>query len=164
MFGAAYGIISDPSLLDALRAVRIELRVPTLALGALTPHDFLLGIVFLALPQIPLTLGNAIVAITEENNRLFPDRIVNESRIATSTGLMNVLSASVGGIPMCHGAGGMAGHVQFGAWTGVRLSFSESPCSSQRFYSADRDIFSPISRSHPRRYSIPDRGSTGAGC
>jgi MFS superfamily sulfate permease-like transporter len=74
--------------------------------------------VFLALPQVPLTLGNAIIAITEENNRLFPQRPVNEGKIATSTGLMNLLSAGVGGVPMCHGAGGMAGHVQFGARTG----------------------------------------------
>ena len=67
---------------------------------------------------MPLTLGNAVIAITEENNRLFPDRPVSEGKIATSTGLMNFLSASVGGVPMCHGAGGMAGHVQFGARTG----------------------------------------------
>jgi MFS superfamily sulfate permease-like transporter len=87
----------------------------------LTLNDFLLGAVFLALPQIPLTLGNAVVAITEENNRLFSHRPVNESRIATSTGLMNLLSAGVGGVPMCHGAGGMAGHVQFGARTGGAL-------------------------------------------
>src|SRR6185295_3684232 len=37
---------------------------------------------------------------------------------ANSTGLMNLFSAGVGGVPMCHGAGGMAGHVQFGARTG----------------------------------------------
>jgi xanthine/uracil permease len=67
---------------------------------------------------VPLTLGNAVIAITEENNRLFPHRPVSEGRIATSTGLMNLLSAGVGGVPMCHGAGGMAGHVQFGARTG----------------------------------------------
>ena len=76
---------------------------------------------FLALPQVPLTLGNAVIAITEENNRLFPHRPTNESKISTSTGLMNLLSASVGGVPMCHGAGGMAGHVQFGARTGGAL-------------------------------------------
>jgi MFS superfamily sulfate permease-like transporter len=35
-----------------------------------------------------------------------------------STGLMNLGSSLIGGIPMCHGAGGMAGHVQFGARTG----------------------------------------------
>jgi len=31
---------------------------------------------------------------------------------------MNIGSSIVGGIPLCHGAGGMAGHVQFGARTG----------------------------------------------
>ena len=121
LFGAGYGVLSDTSLLGALREVRVELRLPTFALSELTFNDFLLGTLFLALPQVPLTLGNAVIAITEENNRLFLDRQVNESRIATSTGLMNLLSAGVGGVPMCHGAGGMAGHVQFGARTGGAL-------------------------------------------
>jgi MFS superfamily sulfate permease-like transporter len=31
---------------------------------------------------------------------------------------MNLASAVLGGVPMCHGAGGMAGHVAFGARTG----------------------------------------------
>lgn len=121
LFGAAYGILSDPTLFAALREVHIEARLPTFALSGLTFNDFLIGTVFLAIPQVPLTLGNAIIAITEENNRLFPNRPVNESKISTSTGLMNLLSASVGGVPMCHGAGGMAGHVQFGARTGGAL-------------------------------------------
>lgn len=121
LFGAAYGILSDPTLLAALREVRVELRLPELALTRLTLNDLLIGTVFLALPQLPLTLGNAVIAITEENNRLFPSRPVNESKVSTSTGLMNLLSASVGGVPMCHGARGMAGHVQFGARTGGAL-------------------------------------------
>jgi MFS superfamily sulfate permease-like transporter len=121
LFGAGYGLLSDPSLLPALRDVSIGLRVPTFALTDLTVNDLMLGTIFLALPQVPLTLGNAVIAITEENNQLFPDRPVNEKRIATSTGLMNLLSAAVGGVPMCHGAGGMAGHVQFGARTGGAL-------------------------------------------
>ena len=118
LFGAGYGIVNDPTLLDALRTTQMEVRLPEFSLSALTLNDFILGAVFLALPQIPLTLGNAVIAITEENNRLFPNRPINESTISTSTGLMNLLSASVGGVPMCHGAGGMAGHVQFGARTG----------------------------------------------
>jgi len=65
-----------------------------------------------------LTFGNAYLAITEENNRLFPDRPVTERSVAFSTGLMNLGASAIGGIPMCHGAGGMAGHVQFGARTG----------------------------------------------
>ena len=121
LFGGAYALLSDPTMLDALRKVQVELRWPTFSLSKLTWTDLLIGTVFIALPQIPLTLGNAVIAITEENNRLFPLRPVSESKIATSTGLMNMLSASVGGVPMCHGAGGMAGHVQFGARTGGAL-------------------------------------------
>jgi Molybdate transporter of MFS superfamily len=121
LFGAGYGILSDPSLLSALRDVHVEFRIPEFALSALTLNDFLLGTAFLALPQLPLTLGNAVIATTEENNHLFPNHPVNEDKIAISTGLMNLLSSSVGGVPMCHGAGGMAGHVQFGARTGGAL-------------------------------------------
>jgi hypothetical protein len=118
VFGAAYGVLANPTLLDALRTIQVEPRWPTFALGQLAWNDLMIGAVFLALPQVPLTLGNAVIAITEENNRLFPNRPVTEGKIATSTGLMNMLSAGVGGVPMCHGAGGMAGHVQFGARTG----------------------------------------------
>jgi len=121
LFGAGYGLLSDPSLLTALGGVHIGVRFPTFALGDLTLYDLVMGTIFLALPQVPLTLGNAVIGITEENNRLFPDRAVTESRIATSTGLINLFGASVGGVPMCHGAGGMAGHVQFGARTGGAL-------------------------------------------
>lgn len=121
VFGAAYGVITDPTLVDALRGMRIEPRLPSFPLAEVGLNDLMIGVVFLALPQVPLTLGNAVIAITEENNRLFPDRRVNEGKVATSTGLLNLLSASVGGVPMCHGAGGMAGHVQFGARTGGAL-------------------------------------------
>lgn len=121
LFGAGYGILSDPTLLTALSQVHIEPRLPSFALGDITASDFIIGTIFLALPQVPLTLGNAIIAITEENNRLFPARPVSEGKVAASTGLMNLFSASVGGVPMCHGAGGMAAHVRFGARTGGAL-------------------------------------------
>lgn len=121
LFGAGYGILSDPTLVVALKGVQVEPRWPTFALGSLTWNDVFVATVFLALPQVPLTLGNAVIAITEENNRLFPQRPVTEGKIATSTGLMNIMGAGLGGVPMCHGAGGMAGHVQFGARTGGAL-------------------------------------------
>jgi hypothetical protein len=63
-----------------LGEVHMELRLPTFVLGGMTFNDFLLGTLFLALPQVPLTLGNAIIAISEENNHLFPDRPVNEGK------------------------------------------------------------------------------------
>ena len=116
--GAFVAIVRDPHLLAALGTVRFEARWPTFALSDIRWSDFVVGVVFLALPQVPLTLGNAIIAITEENNRLFPTRLVTERGVSISTGLMNLFGSSIGGVPMCHGAGGMAGHVRFGARTG----------------------------------------------
>jgi hypothetical protein len=121
LFGAVCGAIQSPEVLRALSASSIEFRVPSFVLSTLDWHDFVVGAVFLALPQLPLTLGNAVIAIREENNRLFPDRPVTEKTVATSTGLMNLAGAALGGVPMCHGAGGMAGHVAFGARTGGAL-------------------------------------------
>jgi predicted benzoate:H+ symporter BenE len=116
--GAAFAVIRNPSLLDALRNVKLEARLPSFALADITWSDFVIGLVFLAIPQVPLTLGNARIAIVEENNRLFPQRPVTARSVSISTGLMNLFSAGIGGVPMCHGAGGMAGHVRFGAQTG----------------------------------------------
>src|SRR5580693_4246377 len=116
--GAVCGVIQDPAVAHALSGVRLQFRLPSFALTAISWHDVWVGTLFLALPQLPLTLGNAIIAIREENNRLFPDRAVTESAVAASTGAMNLVSAVFGGVPMCHGAGGMAGHVAFGARTG----------------------------------------------
>ena len=118
LYGGVCGALQNPEFLRALYAVKFELHTPHLVLSGITGYDLMVGTVFLALPQIPLTLGNAVIAIREENNRLFPDRAVTEKTVATSTGLMNLAGAVFGGVPMCHGAGGMAGHVAFGARTG----------------------------------------------
>jgi len=114
-------VVHDPALLDDLSSMRVEFRLPTFALASMTWQEFAVGTVFLALPQVPLTLGNAVIAVTEENNRLFPNRPVTEEKVAISTGIMNLLGPLIGSVPMCHGAGGMAGHVRFGARTGGAL-------------------------------------------
>ena len=108
----------EPALMRELGALKPEFKIPSLAWGTLTMGDLWTGFILLALPQLPLTFGNAYLSITEENNRLFPDRPVTERSVAFSTGLMNLGASLLGGIPMCHGAGGMAGHVRFGARTG----------------------------------------------
>lgn len=118
VFGGAAAVAIDPSLVSALAQIRIEPKVPALTLGSIGWNEVVIGTLFLALPQLPLTLGNAIIATKEENNRLFPERPVTEMCVSVSTGLLNLFGGSVGGVPMCHGAGGMAGHVRFGARTG----------------------------------------------
>ena len=118
LLGAAYTLTSQPGAWPALLAVRPAWQLPPLTWPAISAHELLTGAVLLALPQAPLTLGNAIIGIRSENNRLFPDRPVTDRGMALSTGLMNLFGSALGAVPMCHGAGGMAGHVAFGARTG----------------------------------------------
>ncbi|MDX3905513.1 MAG: putative sulfate/molybdate transporter [Pigmentiphaga sp.] len=120
-FGAAVGLWRQPDLLHGLAQAPVGLPAPSFALSNVSWNDLMVGVFLLALPQLPLTLGNAVIAIKEENNRLFPGRPVAENGLAVSTGIMNIFSSIVGGVPMCHGAGGMAGHVAFGARTGGAL-------------------------------------------
>ena len=71
------------------------------------------------LPQIPLTLTNAIIVTAAVSRQFFPKELhpVTERNLAITTGLGNLLAAPFGGYLMCHGAGGIAGHVRFGART-----------------------------------------------
>jgi len=49
---------------------------------------------------------------------------VRPARLSRTIGLMNLTSVPVGGFPMCHGAGGLAGQYRFGARTGVANIFA----------------------------------------
>lgn len=120
-FGAATAVAREPGILAELAGIGFHPRLPHFAVAGLGWEDLFTGVLVLGLPQVALTLGNAIVATVEENNALFPDRPITVRTVAIDHGVMNLVSASVGGIPMCHGAGGMAGHVRFGARTGGSL-------------------------------------------
>lgn len=120
-FGAGLALSREPALLGELGRVSFSFRGPSFPLTALTWDDAATGVVVLGLPQAALTLGNAIVATVEENNALFPDRRITVRTVAIDHGIMNLIGTSLGGVPMCHGAGGMAGHVRFGARTGGAL-------------------------------------------
>jgi predicted benzoate:H+ symporter BenE len=121
VFGIAAALVQNPGLLKELATIHPSFRLPQFSLGHLTWSELLKGTLVLGIPQIPLTLGNAVIAITAENNRLFPEHSVTEKKMAISQGILNLISPIFGGIPMCHGAGGMAGHVRFGARTGGSL-------------------------------------------
>ena len=121
IIGVVSAVIMNPQLMPELAKIHIGFKLPVFSLPMITWNDIVVGTLLFTLPQIPLTLGNAVIAIVAENNELFPDRQVTEKKIAISQGIMNLVSPLFGGIPMCHGAGGMAGHVRFGARTGGAL-------------------------------------------
>ena len=115
--GMAYGVARQPALWQDA-AFGFALHLPALAVANLQWQDCVTGTLLLALPQLPLTLGNAVIGVTEENNRLFPDRATSVKKVSISTGVMNLAGGVIGGVPMCHGAGGMAAYAAFGARSG----------------------------------------------
>ena len=82
-------------------------------------HDLVWVIPVLVLPQLPMTIGNAIISNTDLTREYFPGKAgrVNNRSVSISQGLANLASFFLGGIPMCHGAGGLAAHYRFGART-----------------------------------------------
>jgi MFS superfamily sulfate permease-like transporter len=75
----------------------------------------------LVLPQLPLTLTNAVIVTALVCRDLFPatSARASERNLAVSTGLANLLLAPFGAMPMCHGAGGVQAQHRFGARTAL---------------------------------------------
>jgi xanthine/uracil/vitamin C permease (AzgA family) len=80
--------------------------------------DVLTGFVVLALPQLPLSLGNSVLATRQIAADLFPQKPIAVRKISLTYSLMNLINPFFGGVPTCHGSGGLAGHYAFGARTG----------------------------------------------
>jgi SulP family sulfate permease len=90
-----------------------------LPFGFPTGIDFTFAFFALALPQLPMTLGNAVIANADLSCEYFGDdsKKVTYRALTLSMALANLLSFVVGGMPLCHGAGGLAAHYRFGART-----------------------------------------------
>ncbi len=88
-----------------------HIHVPTMG-------DILSGFILLALPQIPLSLGNSILATKQISQDLFPEKKLSVRKIGFTYALMNLVVPFFSGVPVCHGSGGMAGHYTFGARSG----------------------------------------------
>jgi hypothetical protein len=76
-------------------------------------------ILSLVLPQLVLTLSNSVIGTADVCKRYFKDQanLVTERRLLQSIGFGNLLSSAIGGLPFCHGAGGVTAHFQGGART-----------------------------------------------
>ncbi len=105
---------------EGLDALKPGLYLPSLLpFGFPVKADVTFALFALALPQLPMTLGNAVIA----NANLSEDYFKEESRKVTyraltlSMGFANIFIFFTGGMPLCHGAGGLAAHYRFGART-----------------------------------------------
>lgn len=81
---------------------------------------FLNSLIYLMIPQLPLTLGNAVFAASDTCHSFWKDQAqrVNPTRLGSSIGISDIFIGLFGGFPICHGAGGIAAHAQFGGKTG----------------------------------------------
>jgi SulP family sulfate permease len=80
-----------------------------------------MGFMLLALPQIPLSLGNSIYATADAARQYFGERAahVTERRLMLTMGFNDLVAALIGGIPVCHGCGGLTAHYRLGARSGA---------------------------------------------
>jgi MFS superfamily sulfate permease-like transporter len=81
-------------------------------------QDVWTGFWVLALPQIPLSLSNSVIATQRIVRDLFPERAIGVRKIGLTYSIANLVAPLWGGIPVCHGCAGVAGHYAFGAKTG----------------------------------------------
>lgn len=101
---------------DLAGQVSVGVTLPRFALPAWS--DVWRGMVLAGFAQIPLTITNAVIATAAMIRELFPDKAVSEERLMVNMGVMNIASSLFGGMPLCHGSGGLAGQYYFGARTG----------------------------------------------
>jgi predicted benzoate:H+ symporter BenE len=114
LFGFIYSIITgrlDP------RDIQIGISIPSFHTFSL--DDMIYGFIYAGFAQMFLTLTNAVIATVSLVHELFPDRRdVTPKNLIMNMGVMNLLTPLIGGMPLCHGAGGLAAQYMFGARTG----------------------------------------------
>lgn len=103
-----------PGLAAAGAGQPFVFALPTIA-------DFERSVPLVVLPQLTLTFTNAILLTALVAGDYFGDRAahVTPARLSLTSGLANLLLVPLGAMPMCHGAGGLAAHVRFGARSGA---------------------------------------------
>ncbi len=115
-------------ILGILMGYATGARIPQVVIGFYLPEigfpgitDFFsISALSMVLIQIPFTLTNAIIATSSLSGKLFPEnKKVTAGNLSITMGIANIFSGSLGGIPMCHGSGGVAAHYKFGARTAI---------------------------------------------
>lgn len=100
-----------------LGGIRLGIALPAPILPS--SADMISALVFLVLPQIPLTLGNAVFATVDTAQTYFGPRAhrVTPRNLLTTMGISQWIAALFGGVPVCHGSGGLTAHYRLGART-----------------------------------------------
>jgi MFS superfamily sulfate permease-like transporter len=100
---------------DGLRGVRFGPE----PIGFASPGraDFATAAAVLLTAQLPLTLANSVVATADAAKSYFPVQgpRATPRRLSLSIALGNLWAGAFGGLPVCHGSGGLTAHYSMGA-------------------------------------------------
>ncbi|KAL1340444.1 hypothetical protein HN51_026819 [Arachis hypogaea] len=119
LFGLVICFISDPSIFGDLK-----FGPSKIALIKITWDDLKIGFFRAAIPQIPLSVLNSVIAVCKLSGDLFPGKgEASVMKVSVSVGLMNFVGCWFGAMPCCHGAGGLAGQYRFGGRSGASVVF-----------------------------------------
>ncbi len=104
--GAAVPLTPDPGL--------PKLDAPSLA-------ALWTAMTLLVIPQIPLTLGNAVVGTADLAREYYGGRAARATptMLSLTCGSANVVLGLFGGMPLCHGSSGITAYHRFGATSGL---------------------------------------------
>ena len=105
----------------------------------------------LVLPQLPLSFANSCLATADAARVYFGEKAaaVRPGRLATSFGSANLFAGAIGGMPVCHGAGGLTAH-------GLRSTNRRSAARDGNRVARARARLRRRTRGAPDRLSAPD--------
>jgi SulP family sulfate permease len=113
--GAAVSLVLAAAGRVDLTSFSAGLQLPALGLPGL--HDAWLALFAVVVPQLPLSLGNSVFATDDVLHHYYGGaaRRVTPRRLCLSLALVNLGSGLLGGMALCHGAGGATAHYRLGA-------------------------------------------------
>jgi len=98
----------------------IKFGLPIFDFQIPTWNNLLFGMLFAGIAQLFLTLTNVMIATVILIKDLFPEKEdeIDANILSFNMGTMNLINPFFGGMPLCHGSGGLAAQYAFGARTG----------------------------------------------
>ncbi|XP_042482692.1 molybdate transporter 2-like [Macadamia integrifolia] len=118
LLGLMLCFVRDPSIVKDLKFGPSKIQVVKISW-----EDWKIGFVRAAIPQIPLSVLNSVIAVCKLSADLFPEKEVSAMAVSVSVGAMNLVGCWFGAMPVCHGAGGLAGQYRFGGRSGASVLF-----------------------------------------
>lgn len=103
----------------------LAFNIPYFPFHLPTIENIIIGFLVAGIGQLILTLTNVMIATIALVKELFPEAKsdINSNNLASNMGVINLISPFFGGMPLCHGSGGLAAQYAFGARTGGSMIF-----------------------------------------